>query len=103
MIDWKTTYPEEKGIPSIFLLKMMERWERDLCHVHGYLILRGGQPAAEAYHFPYSEKDTRYVHSVSKRLPAPEAAPPADDGDRAIDRQHRFHLFAGTAPMGCIF
>ena len=68
MIDWKTTYPEEKGIPSIFLLKMMERWERDLCHVHGYLILRGGQPAAEAYHFPYSEKDTRYVHSVSKSV-----------------------------------
>lgn len=62
--------PETEGIPCLLLKNMMERWDRQLCHVHGYMILRHGKVVAEAYRHPYSSQNRRLVHSVSKTLTA---------------------------------
>ncbi len=62
--------PEEAGIPSLLLLNMMRRWEEQLCHVDGYVILRDGELVAEAYRHPYTKESRRYLHSVSKTVTA---------------------------------
>lgn len=66
----RRNYSEQIGIPSVYLYNMMERWERELCHVHSYMILKDGQIAAECYRYPYHKKSTRVLHSVSKTITA---------------------------------
>ncbi len=80
MLDMNRRYPEEEGIPSLFLFNMMKRWEKDLCHVHGYVILRNGKLAAEAFRHPFSKESRRLVHSVSKTITAIGIGIAVDEG-----------------------
>lgn len=68
MIDMRQRYPEEEGVPSLLLLNMMRRWEKEQCHVDGFVILRNGKLVSEAFRSPYTRKSRRLVHSVSKTI-----------------------------------
>lgn len=68
MSEWIKKSPEKEGIPSLWLTNMMNRWESQLCHVHGYMILRNGNLIAEAYKYPYTAESVRTLHSVSKTV-----------------------------------
>lgn len=63
-------FSENSGIPSLWLVNMMNRWEQSLCHVHGYVILKDGTLVAEAYQYPYTKNARRILHSVSKTVTA---------------------------------
>lgn len=84
-MGFKKKLPEKEGIPSLLLRNMMERWEKQLCHVHGYLILRHGNVIAEAYRYPYSEGSKRIVHSVSKTFTAAAIGIAVEEGSLALD------------------
>lgn len=58
--------PERLGIPSSAILQFIERIEREQICMHGFLLLRHGQIAAEGYWAPYSETSTHRMYSVSK-------------------------------------
>ncbi|NSW90921.1 MAG: serine hydrolase [Firmicutes bacterium] len=58
--------PESLGIPSSAILNFLERIDRQQTCMHGFLILRKGQIAAEGYWAPYSENSMHRMYSVSK-------------------------------------
>lgn len=78
--NMKKVSSEKEGIPSIWLVNMMKRWEEQLCHVHGYMILRNGNVTAEAYQYPYTSKSRRLLHSVSKTVTAIAIGYAVDEG-----------------------
>ena len=80
MAEWVKKFPEEEGIPSLLLVNMMNRWEKELCHVDGYLILRNGNLVAEAYRNPYTRDGRRLLHSVSKTVTAVAVGMAVDEG-----------------------
>lgn len=77
--------PEKEGIPSLLLCNMMNRWENQLCHVHGYMILRHGKVVAEVYKHPYSKESRRIVHSVSKTFTATAIGIAVEEGVMNLD------------------
>lgn len=80
MSEWIRKNPEAEGIPSLWLTNMMNRWEEQLCHVHGYVILRNGNLVAEAYRYPYTNESRRILHSVSKTITAIAVGLAVDEG-----------------------
>lgn len=81
----KKVYSEKEGIPSIWLTNMMNRWEEQLCHVHGYMILRNGNLVAEAYKYPYTRDSRRILHSVSKTVTAIAVGIAIDEGRISVN------------------
>lgn len=47
--------PENLGVPSLAVLSFIERIDREQTCMHGFLLLRKGQIAAEGYWAPYAE------------------------------------------------
>ena len=60
------TTPENLGIPSTSILNFLERIEEEQINMHGFLILRRGQIAAEGYWSPYSRDRMHRMYSISK-------------------------------------
>lgn len=87
----KKVNSEKEGIPSIWLVNMMKRWEEQLCHVHGYMILRNGNLVGEAYQYPYTNTSRRMLHSVSKTVTAMAIGYAVDEG--RISVQDKVMLF----------
>lgn len=58
--------PESLGIPSSAILNFIERVEKEHINMHGFLVLRKGQVAAEGYWAPYSRDSMHRMYSVSK-------------------------------------
>ena len=58
--------PESLGIPSSAVLNFIERIDREQTCMHGFLLLRKGQIAAEGYWAPYSENSMHRMYSTSK-------------------------------------
>lgn len=85
MSEWLKKKPEEAGIPSLWLYNMMNRWEEQLCHVHGYLMLKDGALVAEAYKYPYTKTSRRLLHSVSKTLTAIAVGFAVDEGRISVE------------------
>lgn len=80
----KRVNSEKEGIPSAWLINMMDRWEKQLCHVHGYIILRNGNLVAEAYKYPYTRESRRMLHSVSKTVTAIAVGYAVDEGHISV-------------------
>jgi CubicO group peptidase (beta-lactamase class C family) len=59
-------FPESLGIPSNAVLNFIERIDREQICMHGFLLLRKGEIAAEGYWTPYSENSMHRMYSVSK-------------------------------------
>ncbi|MEF3309288.1 serine hydrolase [Paenibacillus sp. GYB004] len=58
--------PERLGIPSSAVLQFIETIQGEQICMHGFLLLRHGQIAAEGYWAPYSETSMHRMYSVSK-------------------------------------
>ncbi|WP_207645529.1 serine hydrolase [Marvinbryantia formatexigens] len=77
---------------------MMERWEGQLCHVHGYIILRNGNTVAEAYRYPYTRESRRILHSVSKTITAIAIGMAVSEGLISVDDKV-LSFFPGYEPQ----
>lgn len=60
------TSPESLGIPSSAILNFLERIEEEQINMHGFIVLRKGQIAAEGYWSPYSRENIHRMYSISK-------------------------------------
>src|SRR5690625_1688228 len=58
--------PESLGISSASILNFIKRIERENLNLHGFLLVRKGQIAAEGYWAPYSRESMHRMYSVSK-------------------------------------
>lgn len=58
--------PEEQGVPSTAVLRMVRRWEERGSEPHGVVVLRHGHVVAEGYWAPYHRTGIQLVYSVSK-------------------------------------
>lgn len=66
MLRSKTGRPEEYGIPSGAIREFEQRLERLQVRLHGYLMLRGKDIAAEKYKAPYGPETNHRMYSVAK-------------------------------------
>src|SRR5690625_3548047 len=60
------TKPENLGIASSTILNFIERIEKEHINLHGFLVLRNGQIAAEGYWAPYERDNMHRIYSISK-------------------------------------
>lgn len=60
--------PERLGIPSLSILRFMDKLHREQICMHGFLLLRQGQIAAEGYWAPFLETSMHRMYSVSKSI-----------------------------------
>lgn len=65
---WRTSTPEEQGMDSELLAKMVEHIERNRINLHSVLIVRNGYVVAEAYFHPYTADTPHQVASVTKSV-----------------------------------
>ena len=79
--------PEEQGIPSDAVLRMVRRWEREGNEPHGVVVLRHGHVVAEGAWRPWPRDGIRLVYSVSKTFLAVAAAFAEAEGLLARDER----------------
>ena len=58
--------PEEQGVPSDAVLRMVRRWEAEGNEPHGVVVVRHGTVVAEGTWAPYRAEGVQLVYSVSK-------------------------------------
>src|SRR5690625_7450312 len=63
---FSATTPENLGISSSTILNFIERIEKEHINLHGFLVFRNGQIAAEGYWAPYEHDNTHRIYSISK-------------------------------------
>lgn len=79
--------PESLGIPSSAILNFIERIDREQICMHGFLLLRKGQIAAEGYWAPYSENSMHRMYSISKSFVSLAIGLMIDEGKIRLDDQ----------------
>ncbi len=77
--------PESLGIPSSAILSFIERIDREQTCMHGFLLLRKGQIATEAYWAPYTENSMHRMYSVSKSFVSLAIGLMMDEGKISLD------------------
>lgn len=89
--------PESVGIPSSAVLNFIERIDREQTCMHGFLLLRKGQIAAEGYWSPYSRSSMHRMYSVSKSFVSLAIGLMVDEGKISLDDQV-IKFFEDTSP-----
>src|SRR5690625_5838852 len=79
------TTPENLGITSTSILNFLERIEEEQINMHGFLILRRGQIAAEGYWTPYSRDRMHRMYSVSKSFVSLAVGLMVDEGKLKLE------------------
>ena len=79
--------PEEQGIPSDAVLRMVRRWEDEGNEPHGVVVIRHGHVVAEGAWQPWPRDGIRLVYSVSKTFLAMAAAFAEAEGLLARDER----------------
>lgn len=77
--------PESVGISSRAVLRFLERIDRQRTCMHGFLLVRGGQVAAEGYWAPYSAASMHRMYSVSKSVVSLAIGLMSDEGRLHLD------------------
>jgi CubicO group peptidase (beta-lactamase class C family) len=77
--------PESVGIPSEAILRFLERIDRNRICMHGFLLLRHGQIAAEGYWAPFTPDRLHRMYSVSKSFVSLAVGLMIDDGKLNLD------------------
>ncbi|NLC69010.1 MAG: serine hydrolase [Clostridiaceae bacterium] len=77
--------PESLGIPSSAIYNFLERIDSQQTCMHGFLLLRNGQVAAEGYWAPYSENSMHRMYSVSKSFVSLAVGLLIDEGRLKLD------------------
>jgi CubicO group peptidase (beta-lactamase class C family) len=94
----KASSPERVGIPSSAILNFIERIDKQQICMHGFMLVRKGQIAAEGYWAPYQADSMHRMYSISKSFVALAIGLMIDEGKLSLeDRVARF--FADKAPQ----
>jgi CubicO group peptidase (beta-lactamase class C family) len=65
---WRSSTPEEQGMNSEYLCKMMSYITENQKDIHSLLILRNGYLVTEAYFYPYPKDFKHILHSCAKSI-----------------------------------
>jgi CubicO group peptidase (beta-lactamase class C family) len=65
---WRTTTPEEQGMDSGTLVKMIDSIQQEQLPLHSLLIVRNGYLVSEIYPYPYTANQVHIVQSVTKSV-----------------------------------
>jgi CubicO group peptidase (beta-lactamase class C family) len=65
---WRTTSPEEQGMDSETLARMVEHVAHEGLDLHSLLVIRNGYLVTELYPHPYSAGQPHWVMSVTKSV-----------------------------------
>ncbi|HET6968433.1 MAG TPA: serine hydrolase [Ornithinibacter sp.] len=79
--------PEDQGIPSDAVLRMVRRWEAEDNEPHGVVVVRHGTVVAEGSWAPYRAGGVQLVYSVSKTFLACAVALAEEAGLLARDER----------------
>lgn len=77
--------PEQSGIPSDAVLRFLERVDRERICLHGFLLVRQGQVAAEGYWAPFTPERLHRMYSVSKSFVSLAVGLLIDEGKLSLD------------------
>lgn len=77
--------PEAVGVPGRAIAAFLRRMERQRVNLHGFLIVRDGQIAAEGYWAPYTADSTHRMYSVSKSFVSLAVGLLIDEGKLKLD------------------
>ena len=82
--------PESVGIPSQAILNFLQRIDAERIGMHGFLLVRRNQIAAEGYWSPWSAERKHRMYSISKSFVALAVGLMIDEGrltlnDRVAD------------------
>lgn len=77
--------PESVGVPSEAILAFLRRIERQQVNLHGFLVVRDGQIAAEGYWAPYTADSMHRMYSVSKSFVSLSVGLLVDEGKLKLD------------------
>lgn len=81
------TTPEEMGLHSQNILKLLERLEKENISVVSMMLLRHNQVLYEAYWPPYTQEQLRTVYSLSKTFTAMAIGIAAGEGKIRLDER----------------
>lgn len=90
--------PESLGVPSSAILNFLDRIEEEGINMHGFLVLRKGQIAAEGYWSPYSQKSIHRMYSISKSFVSLAVGLMVDEGKLRLE-DHIATFFEDKAPQ----
>ncbi len=65
---WRTSTPEQQGMDSESLARMMQQIARQDYKIDGVVVVRNGYVVAEAYVFPFEQDDLHIVYSCTKSV-----------------------------------
>jgi CubicO group peptidase (beta-lactamase class C family) len=65
---WRTSTPEEQGIDSQAIARMLEKISRDSPYVHSFLLIRNGALVTEAYFAPEAPNLGHFLFSATKSV-----------------------------------
>ncbi len=77
--------PESVGIPSRAILNFLQRIDAERIGMHGFLLVRRNQIAAEGYWAPWSAARKHRMYSVSKSFVALAVGMMIDEGKLTLD------------------
>lgn len=65
---WRTSAPEDQGMDSALLAKMLEDASSSGTGIHSVLVIRNGYLVTEAYFQPYTRDTKTHIQSVTKSV-----------------------------------
>lgn len=77
--------PESVGIPSGAILKFLQRIDAERIGMHGFLLVRHNQIAAEGYWSPWSADRLHRMYSISKSFVSLAVGMMIDEGKLTLD------------------
>src|SRR4051794_26573207 len=77
--------PESLGIPSGAILNFLQRIDAERINMHGFLLVRRNQIAAEGYWSPWSAERKHRMYSISKSFGALAVGMMVDEGRLTLD------------------
>ena len=79
------TTPESVGISSGWVADFIEALRGIEYNMHGFIVMRHGKIAAEAYYAPYRKEDRHRMYSTSKSFTSVAIGMMADEGKISLD------------------
>ena len=89
--------PEEAGLPSATILRLLDRLESEYTEIHSLMIMRHGKVAAEGWWSPYAPGLRHTMMSVSKTFSGTAIGIAAREGLLSLD-ERIVDLFPEEAP-----
>ena len=69
-ITFTKAEPEEVGIPSSYITKLIKRLEKNQVPMHSLLLLKNGKLITEGYYAPFEKNTLHRMYSISKSVTA---------------------------------